>query len=173
MKQCHSTLDPYTKGLHAWILLQTLRNWSKMQAHVDPPSSHPLWYLDDSLYSTLTPRASLSPGDINLTKAEIEETQIIVTTPEKWDIITRKSDDRTYANLVRLLIIDEVGTDVATQGKNHLLSVAGTACLVEWLEISHALNGLKSTMHVPVCSAHAYALIPCMVVNWLPVLASC
>lgn len=48
-------------------------------------------------------------GDINLTKAEIEDTQVIVTTPEKWDIITRKSDDRTYANLVRLLIIDEVG----------------------------------------------------------------
>eukprot|EP00983_Pelagomonas_calceolata_P060815 1146539-Pelagomonas_calceolata.AAC.6 len=47
-------------------------------------------------------------GDINLTKSEIDETQIIVTTPEKWDIITRKSDDRTYSNLVRLLIIDEV-----------------------------------------------------------------
>ncbi len=47
-------------------------------------------------------------GDINLTKAEVDETQIIVTTPEKWDIITRKSDDRTYSNLVRLLIIDEV-----------------------------------------------------------------
>jgi alpha-L-fucosidase len=29
-----------------------------------------------------------------LTKQEIDETQIIVTTPEKWDIITRKSDDR-------------------------------------------------------------------------------
>lgn len=41
-------------------------------------------------------------GDVNLTKQEIEETQIIVTTPEKWDIITRKSDDRTYTNLVRL-----------------------------------------------------------------------
>jgi replicative superfamily II helicase len=54
------------------------------------------------------------PGDINLTKAEIEETQIIVTTPEKWDIITRKSDDRTYANLVRLLIIDEVGWAVGS-----------------------------------------------------------
>lgn len=24
-----------------------------------------------------------------------------MTTPEKWDIITRKSDDRTYTNLVR------------------------------------------------------------------------
>ncbi len=49
-----------------------------------------------------------APGDINLSKAEIEDTQIIVTTPEKWDIITRKSDDRTYATLVRLLIIDEI-----------------------------------------------------------------
>ncbi|GIL50154.1 hypothetical protein Vafri_6292 [Volvox africanus] len=47
-------------------------------------------------------------GDINLSKAEIEDTQIIVTTPEKWDIITRKSDDRTYANMVRLLIVDEI-----------------------------------------------------------------
>lgn len=47
-------------------------------------------------------------GDINLSKAEIDQTQIIVTTPEKWDIITRKSDDRTYTNLVKLLIIDEI-----------------------------------------------------------------
>lgn len=39
-------------------------------------------------------------GDINLSKSEIDDTQIIVTTPEKWDIITRKSDDRTYANMV-------------------------------------------------------------------------
>ena len=52
--------------------------------------------------------SALAAGDINLSKAEIDDTQIIVTTPEKWDIITRKSDDRTYANLVRLLIIDEI-----------------------------------------------------------------
>jgi hypothetical protein len=25
-KQCHSMLGQYTKGLHTWILLQTLRN---------------------------------------------------------------------------------------------------------------------------------------------------
>jgi hypothetical protein len=43
--------------------------------------------------------ACCTAGDINLTKAEIEDTQIIVTTPEKWDIITRKSDDRTYAQV--------------------------------------------------------------------------
>jgi pre-mRNA-splicing helicase BRR2 len=35
-------------------------------------------------------------------------TQVIVTTPEKWDIITRKSGDRTYTQQVKLLIIDEV-----------------------------------------------------------------
>jgi len=45
--------------------------------------------------------AAAVSGDVNLSKQEIEETQIIVTTPEKWDIITRKSDDRTYTNLVR------------------------------------------------------------------------
>jgi antiviral helicase SLH1 len=30
------------------------------------------------------------PGDMQLTKKEIAETQIIVTTPEKWDVVTRK-----------------------------------------------------------------------------------
>ncbi|KAJ3095037.1 DEIH-box ATPase [Phlyctochytrium planicorne] len=47
-------------------------------------------------------------GDRQLTKAQIAETQIIVTTPEKWDVITRKATDRSYTNLVRLMIIDEI-----------------------------------------------------------------
>ena len=47
-------------------------------------------------------------GDIHLTKQQIDETQIIVTTPEKWDIITRKSGDRAYLELVKLIIIDEI-----------------------------------------------------------------
>ncbi|TPX60239.1 hypothetical protein PhCBS80983_g01906 [Powellomyces hirtus] len=47
-------------------------------------------------------------GDRQLTKQQIAETQIIVTTPEKWDITTRKATDRSYTNLVRLLIIDEI-----------------------------------------------------------------
>jgi antiviral helicase SLH1 len=29
-------------------------------------------------------------GDMQMTKDEIAETQIIVTTPEKWDVVTRK-----------------------------------------------------------------------------------
>ena len=47
-------------------------------------------------------------GDSQLTKQQISETQIIVTTPEKWDVITRKSTDTSYTNLVRLIIVDEI-----------------------------------------------------------------
>ena len=43
---------------------------------------------------------------MQLTKVEINETHIIVTTPEKWDVITRKSDD--LVKIVKLLIVDEV-----------------------------------------------------------------
>jgi pre-mRNA-splicing helicase BRR2 len=47
-------------------------------------------------------------GDSQMTKQQISKTQIIVTTPEKWDVITRKSTDTSYTNLVRLIIIDEI-----------------------------------------------------------------
>ena len=48
-------------------------------------------------------------GDMQLTKAEIMQTQMLITTPEKWDVITRKSTgDIALTQLVKLLIIDEV-----------------------------------------------------------------
>lgn len=31
-----------------------------------------------------------------------------MATPEKWDIITRKSGEKTYLDLVKLVIIDEI-----------------------------------------------------------------
>lgn len=30
-------------------------------------------------------------GDMQLTKSEILQTQMLVTTPEKWDVVTRKA----------------------------------------------------------------------------------
>lgn len=45
-------------------------------------------------------------GDSNLSAYEIAETQVIVTTPEKWDIITRKNI--AIVNMVQLIIIDEI-----------------------------------------------------------------
>ncbi|KAI8321181.1 Sec63-domain-containing protein [Martensiomyces pterosporus] len=47
-------------------------------------------------------------GDSQLTKQQITETQLIVTTPEKWDVITRKGGEGSYTSLVRLVIIDEI-----------------------------------------------------------------
>ncbi|KAF8156619.1 Sec63 Brl domain-containing protein [Crassisporium funariophilum] len=47
-------------------------------------------------------------GDSQMTKQQISEAQVIVVTPEKWDVITRKMTDTSYTNLVRLIIIDEI-----------------------------------------------------------------
>ncbi|KAK2139041.1 hypothetical protein NP493_6793g00004 [Ridgeia piscesae] len=47
-------------------------------------------------------------GDHQLNKEQIQGTQVIVCTPEKWDIITRKGGERTYTQLVRLMIFDEI-----------------------------------------------------------------
>lgn len=46
-------------------------------------------------------------GDTQLTRDQLNATQVIVCTPEKWDIITRK-ENRSVTSLVRLIIIDEV-----------------------------------------------------------------
>ena len=39
-------------------------------------------------------------GDMQLSKQQIDETQVIVATPEKWDIITRKSGEKAFTELV-------------------------------------------------------------------------
>ena len=48
-------------------------------------------------------------GDMQLTKQEIAQTQMLIVTPEKWDVVTRKSPgDTALSQLVRLLIIGEI-----------------------------------------------------------------
>ena len=47
-------------------------------------------------------------GDSSLTRQEIAETQLLVTTPEKWDVVTRQGEGRAYSQLVKLVIIDEI-----------------------------------------------------------------
>ena len=60
-----------------------------------------------------------------MTKKEIMETQMIVTTPEKWDVVTRKATgDVALAQIVRLLIIDEVRCQVTTRYSLALVLVA-------------------------------------------------
>ena len=45
-------------------------------------------------------------GDMSISKQEIGETHIIVATPEKWDVVTRKTDG--MMDRVNCLILDEI-----------------------------------------------------------------
>jgi len=46
--------------------------------------------------------------DSQMTKQQIAETQIIITTLEKWDVITCKQTDTSYTNLACLIIVDKI-----------------------------------------------------------------
>ncbi|KAK7272679.1 hypothetical protein RJT34_29429 [Clitoria ternatea] len=85
-------------------------------------------------------------GDQSLTRQQIEETQIIVTTPEKWDIITRKSGDRTYTQLVKLLIIDEIHLLHDNRGPVLESIVARTVRQIETTKDYIRLVGLSATL---------------------------
>jgi len=85
-------------------------------------------------------------GDSNLTRQEIGETQLIVTTPEKWDIITRKSDDRTFTQLVRLVIIDEIHLLHDDRGPVLESLVSRTIRQVETTQEPIRIVGLSATL---------------------------
>ncbi|KAK4400387.1 DExH-box ATP-dependent RNA helicase DExH12 [Sesamum angolense] len=85
-------------------------------------------------------------GDQTLTRQQIEETQIIVTTPEKWDIITRKSGDRTYTQLVKLLIIDEIHLLHDNRGPVLESIIARTVRQIETTKEHIRLVGLSATL---------------------------
>jgi pre-mRNA-splicing helicase BRR2 len=85
-------------------------------------------------------------GDQNLTRQQIQETQVIITTPEKWDIITRKSGDRTYTQLVRLMIIDEIHLLHDDRGPVVESVVARTIRQIESTQEMVRLVGLSATL---------------------------
>ncbi|KAM0747473.1 Sec63-domain-containing protein [Meredithblackwellia eburnea MCA 4105] len=85
-------------------------------------------------------------GDRQLTKQQIAETQIIVTTPEKWDVITRKSTDTSYTNLVRLIIIDEIHLLHDERGPVLESIIARTIRRMEQTQEYVRLVGLSATL---------------------------
>jgi len=86
-------------------------------------------------------------GDMHLTKKEITQTQIIVTTPEKWDVVTRKSTgDTELVQKVRLLIIDEVHMLHDERGAVIESLVARTERQVESTQSLIRIVGLSATL---------------------------
>ena len=85
-------------------------------------------------------------GDMQLTKSEIMKTQVLVTTPEKWDVVTRKPGDVSLAQLVRLLIIDEIHLLHGDRGPVIESLVARTLRLVESSQTVIRIVGLSATL---------------------------
>ncbi len=86
-------------------------------------------------------------GDMQLTKDEIQRTQIIVTTPEKWDVVTRKSTgDTELAQKVRLLIVDEVHILHEERGAVIESIIARTLRQVETSQTLIRIVGLSATL---------------------------
>ncbi|KAF9810208.1 hypothetical protein SFRURICE_019495 [Spodoptera frugiperda] len=91
-------------------------------------------------------RVSELTGDHQLTREQIDATQLIVCTPEKWDIITRKGGERSFTNLVRLIIIDEVHLLHDERGPVLEALVARTLRTVEQTQEEVRLVGLSATL---------------------------
>jgi len=85
-------------------------------------------------------------GDHQLNKEQIDATQVIVCTPEKWDIITRKAGERTYTQLVRLIIIDEIHLLHDDRGPVLETIVARTIRQIESTQEHVRLIGLSATL---------------------------
>jgi activating signal cointegrator complex subunit 3 len=85
-------------------------------------------------------------GDVQLTRAEVADTQVVVTTPEKWDVITRKAGEGSLVGLVRLLIIDEVHLLADTRGAVIESLVARTLRMVETSQSMIRIVGLSATL---------------------------
>lgn len=86
-------------------------------------------------------------GDMQLTKTEIMNTQIIVTTPEKWDVVTRKANgDTELVEKVKLLIIDEVHLLHEDRGSVIETLVARTLRQVESTQSMIRIVGLSATL---------------------------
>ncbi|KAF7458842.1 U5 small nuclear ribonucleoprotein 200 kDa helicase [Cryptosporidium felis] len=89
-------------------------------------------------------------GDTRISRSLMEATQVFVTTPEKFDIITRKSTDGLSENL-RLIIIDEIHMlhdsrgsvleGIVARFKNSSIRMVGlSATLPNFIDVAEFLN---------------------------------
>lgn len=85
-------------------------------------------------------------GDMQLTKYQIEQTHLIVTTPEKWDVITRKASNGALMQKVKVLIIDEVHLLADERGSVIETIVARTLRFIESSQSMIRIVALSATL---------------------------
>ncbi|CDR95380.1 hypothetical protein BBBOND_0205380 [Babesia bigemina] len=86
-------------------------------------------------------------GDSHATASEIASSQIIITTPEKWDGISRHWKNRKYVRSVGLLVIDEI----------HLLGESRGAVLEAIVTRLSFISNFSATTTRLVCLSTALA----------------
>jgi len=85
-------------------------------------------------------------GDVQLNKQELAEANVIVMTPEKYDVITRKGDARPFTRLVKLLIIDEIHLLDDSRGPVLETLIARTIRQIESTQELVRIVGLSATL---------------------------
>ncbi|KAL0221892.1 hypothetical protein RCL1_001746 [Eukaryota sp. TZLM3-RCL] len=85
-------------------------------------------------------------GDTNLSREEIEKCHLIVATPEKFDVLTRKSMDSVLVSQTRLIVIDEVHLLADDRGAVLEALVARTLRQVELRQEMTRILGLSATL---------------------------
>ncbi|EPB68732.1 Sec63 domain protein [Ancylostoma ceylanicum] len=85
-------------------------------------------------------------GDAQMSKEQFMATQVIVCTPEKYDIVSRKGGERAYSQLVRLVIIDEIHLLHDDRGPVLEAIVVRTLRQVEQTHDDCRLVGLSATL---------------------------
>lgn len=85
-------------------------------------------------------------GDHQLTREQINATQIIVCTPEKWDIITRKGGEKSFTQFVKLVIVDEIHLLHDERGPVIEALIARTIRNIESTQEDVRIIGLSATL---------------------------
>ena len=85
-------------------------------------------------------------GDVQLNKQQLAEANVIIMTPEKFDVITRKGDARPFTRLVKLVIIDEIHLLHDSRGPVLETLIARTIRQIEATQELVRLVGLSATL---------------------------
>jgi len=92
-------------------------------------------------------------GDAQLSRRDADAAHVLVVTPEKWDVVTRKQggggggdDGGSLASRCRLLIVDEIHLLAEERGAVLECVVARTTRLVESSQATCRLVGLSATL---------------------------
>lgn len=94
---------------------------------------------------------------MQLTRQEVLESQLLVTTPEKYDVVTRKGGDGSLGTLVNLIIIDEVHLLAEDRGAVLETIVARTQRYIE--SSQHMVSFLSISMSISISTSHAHTMI--------------